>query len=44
MGFGGFLKPENCFTAILAMRVAAGQQFGFRNPNPVFVLAHLNPR
>ncbi len=44
MGFGGFLKPQNCFTAIFAMCVATGQQFGFRNPDTVFVVTHLNLR
>jgi hypothetical protein len=44
VGFGGFLKAENCFAAIFAMCVAAGEQSGFRNPDAVFILTHLNPR
>jgi hypothetical protein len=44
VGFGGFLKPENRFTAIFAVCVAAGQQSGFRNPDAVFILTHLNSR
>jgi len=44
VGFGSLLKTQYCFTPVTAMGVAAREQVGFCNPNPVFVLPDLNSR
>ena len=44
MRLGGLLKTQGRFAPVAPVRVAAGEQNGFRNPNAVFVLPDLNFR
>ena len=39
---GGLLKAKHGFTAVAAVRVAAGKQGGFGNPDAVFILSDLH--
>jgi hypothetical protein len=42
LGFGGFLKTQESFAAVMTVRVAAGEEFALGNPNAIFVPPHLN--
>jgi hypothetical protein len=42
MGFGGFLKTQQSFPAVLAVSVAAGKEFGLGDPNAGFIPSHVN--
>jgi hypothetical protein len=44
MSLGSLLKTQNRFTPIPAVRMAARQKVGLRNPDTVFVSAHLDSR
>jgi len=44
MNLGGLLKAERGFAAVASMRVAAGKQGRFGNPNAVFVPSQLHFR
>jgi hypothetical protein len=42
MNLGRFLEPQNGFAAVITVSVAARKQGTLRDPNAVFVGAHLN--
>jgi hypothetical protein len=42
MRLGGLLESRGGFAPVMSMRVAAGQQGGFRNPHAVFILTQLH--
>ncbi len=44
MELGSLLETQVGFAPVASVRVAAGQQGGFGNPNPVFILTDLNFR
>jgi hypothetical protein len=44
MSFGCFLKTQDCLPAITPVGMAAGEQIGFCNPDPIFILPRLNLR
>ena len=44
MGFGGFLKTQQRFATVLAVRMAAGEESGLGDPYAVFILTELHFR